>query len=286
MHIILPACHRVIVSRINMPLPPNFQFSQASLSDYADCARRFQLRYLLEQAWPAVEAEPILERERLMKLGQRFHKLLQQHVEGLPAEQLTQSLSDAELIRWWDHYQRALTATLRDLPTNRRAEVALTIPIGQHNRLVAHCDLIAADADRAVIVDWKTEHRRPTREQLLNRMQTRVYRYVVTEVQHHAPGAVSMIYWFAEYPDQPEVLPYDAAQHAADHQFLTELIAEVEQRAAQEGEWAKTPNERKCAYCTYRSLCNRGAVAGVIGLDEADDLEIDVRLEDVDEIAY
>ena len=72
-----------------MPLPLNFQFSQASLSDYVDCARRFQLRYLLEQPWPAVEAEPLLERERVMALGQRFHKLIQQHIEGLPAEALT-----------------------------------------------------------------------------------------------------------------------------------------------------------------------------------------------------
>ena len=45
-------------------IPQNFQFSQASLSDYMDCARRFQLRYLLEQDWPAVESEPLLERER------------------------------------------------------------------------------------------------------------------------------------------------------------------------------------------------------------------------------
>ena len=57
-----------------MPLPANFRFSQASLTDYLDCPRRFQLRYLLEQAWPAVESEPLLERERLAELGRRFHR--------------------------------------------------------------------------------------------------------------------------------------------------------------------------------------------------------------------
>ncbi len=282
-------CYPVILSSLQerkVPLPTNFQFSQASLADYADCARRFQLRYLLEQSWPAVEAEPILERERLMALGQRFHKLIQQHIEGLPVEQLTASLNDAELIRWWDQYQRALTSTLRDLPADRRAEVALTVPIGQRYRLVAHCDLIAADDERVVIVDWKTEHRRATREQLLARLQTRVYRYVVTEVLQRAPGTVAMIYWFAEYPDQPEMLSYDAALHAADQQYFAELIAEIKERATRDGEWDKTPNERKCAYCTYRSLCNRGTVAGVIQADDENDLEIEVRLEDVDEIAY
>ena len=122
-------------------------------------------------------------------------------------------------MRWWQSYLRALTTDLNDLPAQRRAEVALSIPVGPY-RLVAHCDLIAADDDRAVIVDWKTEHRRPTHEQVLNRLQTRVYRYVVTEAQQRAPGAVSMLYWFAEYPDQPEVLPYDARQHAAGSAVL------------------------------------------------------------------
>lgn len=269
-----------------MPLPLNFQFSQASLSDYVDCARRFQLRYLLEQAWPAVEAEPLLERERVMALGQRFHKLIQQHIEGLPAEALTPSPDEPELSRWWQSYLRAFDSTLRDLPPQRRAEVALSIPLGGH-RLIAHCDLIAVEADRVVIVDWKTEQRRPTREQLLNRLQTKVYRYVVAEVQQRAPGTVSMIYWFAQYPDQPEVLTYDARQHVEDQRYLIELITEIDQRAAQSGEWDKTPNERKCAYCTYRSLCSRGVVAGALSPDDEDlETELVIDLAELDEIAY
>lgn len=271
-----------------MPLPTHFQFSQAGLNDYADCPRRFQLRYVLQQAWPAVEAEPLLERERLLALGQRFHRLIQQHVEGLPVEALTASLGEAELVRWWQNYLRALQTTLNDLPAARRAEVALSIPFAGY-RLVAHFDLIAADADRAVIVDWKTEQRRPTREQLSNRLQTRVYRYLLTEVQQRPPGTVSMIYWFAQHPDRPEVLTYDAAQHAADGAFLRELVAEIAGRAAQDGEWDKTPHERKCAYCTYRSLCRRGVAAGVIDPDQ-DETEfgpdINFRLEDIDPIEY
>ena len=283
-----------------MPLPPNFQFSQASLSDYVDCARRFQLRYLLEKDWPAVESEPLLERERFADLGRRFHKLIQQHVEGLPVDALTRSLGEAELARWWQSYLTGFSTTLIDLPSDRRAEVAVSIPIGAY-RLTAHFDLIAIDERQAVIVDWKTERRKPTRDQLLNRMQTRVYRFVLTEAQQRAPSAVSMLYWFAEYPDQPEVLRYDAAQQAADHQFLTNLIAEIENLArvsiADENsqldpsqgfsEWPKTPNLRKCDFCAYRSLCNRGISAGVIDRSIDDlDLELEINLEEIDEIAY
>ena len=120
-----------------MTLPANFRFSQASLADYLDCPRRFQLRYLLEQAWPAVESEPLLERERLAELGRRFHKLIQQHVEGLSAETLAASLSEPELARWWQSYLDSLATTLSDLPAGRRAEVAMSIPLHSY-RLTAH----------------------------------------------------------------------------------------------------------------------------------------------------
>jgi CRISPR/Cas system-associated exonuclease Cas4 (RecB family) len=269
-----------------MTLPSNFRFSQASLADYLDCPRRFQLRYLLEQAWPAVESEPLLERERLAELGRRFHRLIQQHVEGLSIEVLTESIGEPELARWWQSYLDSLNTTLGDLPQKRRAEVAMSIPI-QSFRLTAHFDLIASDDDRAVIVDWKTEHRQPTRDQLLQRVQTRVYRYVLTNAQQRSPGTVSMIYWFAQYPDQPVTLPYDSAQHADDHRFLFELIEEIERRAAQPGEWDKTPNERKCAYCVYRSLCNRGVHAGTSEPDDEDfDLVARINIEQIDAIEY
>lgn len=269
-----------------MSLPTNFQFSQASLSDYVDCARRFQLRYLLEQDWPAVESEPLLERERFVDLGRRFHKLIQQHAEGISIDALMQSANEPELARWWPNYLATLKTNLNDLPNDRRAEVAISIPLHKH-RLTAHLDLIAADAERIVIVDWKTERKRPTRDQLLKRPQTRVYRYVVSEAYERPPGTISMIYWFAEFPDQLEVLQYDAAQHAKDRDLLNQVLVDIETRAQAEGEWDKTPDERKCAYCTYRSLCNRGRSAGVIDpVAEDYDREFSLSQEEIEEIAY
>jgi hypothetical protein len=335
-----------------MVLPTNFQFSQANLNDYVECARRFQLRYLLEQDWPAIESEPLLERERFADLGRRFHKMIQQHVEGISIEALTESTNEPELSRWWQNYLQYVIASparakqsqltiveiasaqkdaprndaVINLPINRHAEVALSIPLGKY-RLTAHLDLIAIDADRIVIVDWKTERKRPTREQLLKRMQTRVYRYIVTETYQRAPGTISMIYWFSEFPDQPEILQYDAAQHANDQNFLNQLVQEIETRSLAEvepknsqsplnppqgspvtnlteglgrnerrevqppqgitSEWPKTPDERKCAYCTYRSLCKRGISAGLIDPEAEDyDREFSINLEEIESIEY
>jgi predicted RecB family nuclease len=269
-----------------MSLPVNFHFSQANLADYVDCPRRFQLRYLLEQAWPAVESEPLLEREYLAEQGRRFHKLIQQHAEGLSPDILTPPPDEPDLARWWQSYLASLTTTLSDLPLERRAEMALSIPINTY-RLTAHFDLIVAETDRAVIVDWKTEQRLPAREQLLKRMQTRVYRYVLTAAQQRPPGTISMIYWFAQYPDQPIALPYDAAQQANDHQYLTALIDEIEQRTHPANEWEMTPHERKCAYCVYRSLCQRGIQAGTLNTNEDDlDLITQIKLDAMDAIEY
>jgi len=273
-----------------MTLPSNFQFSQASLSDYADCPRRFQLRYVLEQEWPAVESEPLIERERLAELGLRFHRLVQQHVRGLPVEQLTRVASaDTDLARWWSNYLRLeiggwrLSADGDSLPPDRRAEVALSVPFGAH-RLVAKYDLLATGDGRAVIVDWKTERKRPDRASLMRRLQTRVYRYVLAKSEPSlAPESIEMAYWFAEYPSNPEVLAYDSAQFADDEIYLSRVLSEIEART--EAVWPLTPDERKCRFCTYRSLCERGVVAGVALSDELDmDLQID--LEEIDEIAY
>ncbi len=271
-----------------MSLPERFQFTQSSLQDYLDCPRRFQLRYVLDQPWPAVASEPLLERERLADLGRRFHQMAQRHTVGVPVEQIAASVQDAELVKWWRNY---LNVPPSDLPSSiRRAEVTLTTPLGAH-RLSAKYDLLALDPGRrAVIVDWKTERKRPTRAQLAARMQTRVYRHVLVEAgaalnggRPIQPEQVSLVYWFAEFPAEPEVLPYDSAQHAEDIAVLTSLVDEIAVRT--EAEWPKTSEEMRCKYCTYRSLCNRGIAAGTS--DESDvERDLEIALAEVEEIAY
>jgi CRISPR/Cas system-associated exonuclease Cas4 (RecB family) len=270
----------------------NLQFSQHSLQDYADCPRRFQLRYLLGVTWPAVEAEPIAEAERRARLGQRFHHVAHQHALGIPAERLEAGIDDENLLRWWRNF---LAAPPRGLPTAiRRAEVSLSTPLAGH-RLIARYDLLAADpGERLVIVDWKTQRpKRPNR--LLDKLQSIVYPYVLVEAgaafnggQPVRPEQATLVYWFADLPDDPLTLTCDAARHAADRERLTALIHEIEAR--DEEIWPLADDaDRACKFCAYRSLCNRGSVAG--DLDDLDeDLEpeeiLDVDLEQIAEIAF
>ncbi len=236
-------------------------FSQQSLQDYVDCARRFQLRYLLHVAWPAVQAEPVLEHERHLQRGLTFHRLVHQHVLGVPEERLSRMVTDDDdLARWWHNYltyrpasllPEAMqpTATSRAVkPPDIYPEITLSASLGDY-RLVAKYDLLACHSSHhMVILDWKTSQHRSRREYLAARLQTRVYRYLLvraggnlltanaaadTASAEVCPERAEMIYWFAEFPASPERFPYDADRYTEDEGYLIQLIAEIESRAAE-----------------------------------------------------
>jgi len=254
------------------PLPETFQFSQSSLQDYVDCRRRFQLRYVLMQPWPALIADAPWDLEQSMQRGAALHHLAHQHALGLDAGALAATIHDETLARWW---QTFLSHPPAGLPQAiRRPELVVGAPLAG-NRLVAKFDLLAADpGERLVVVDWKTVQRRPSRAVLARRLQTRVYRALAVEAGaaffgNHPPRPeqVEMVYWFAEQAGAAERFAYDADQHAAALESLARLIAEI---AQMDGEiWPLTPDVQKCSFCNYRSLCERGVKAGFMeGLDD------------------
>lgn len=294
-----------------MALPADLQFSQGSLQDYVDCPRRFQLRYVERRRWPAVKAEPALESERHLQLGAAFHRLIQQHLTGIPAKRLKRTANEPELRRWWRNYLESGPA---DLPRARYPEVELSAPLSlrsqtpdsesaQGFRLVAKYDLVAVEpGKRAVIVDWKTNRKRPGRKWLSKRLQSRVYPYLLVRAgaqlngeKSIEPEQVTMLYWFANFPARPERFSYDAAQHMADERRLTKLVEEIEGKARNlEGEaFQKASDERHCRYCRYRSLCQRGVEAG--SFDEAEgeaslsdgiNLDLDFDFEQIGEVTF
>ncbi len=304
-----------------MPLPRSFRFSATSLQDYVDCERRFQLRYVLQVAWPAPEAEPISERERHARLARDFHRLVHQHLLGIPADTLSASVHDTDLHRWWQAY-------LAYVPTfdNARVmpEVSLSIPLSKC-RVIAQYDAIVVNTKRAVekgmtvadgppllIIDWKTYRQRPSRAWLARRLQTRLYPVILVQAgaslidqARVEPGDVEMCYWLAEYPHTPETFPYDAATYEADVEFLSTLITEIDERirgtsassSATDEVWPLTVDLKRCRFCNYRSLCGRGNVAGPLAdyVEEVDQGQLpadetgpdfDLDWGQVQEIAY
>jgi hypothetical protein len=277
-----------MVQPLKTDLPKSFTFSQSSLQDYEDCPRRFQLRYIEQLAWPAVETEPVLENERRQKEGQFFHRLVQQHRIGLPADRLGRLASTPTLSRWWDHY---LTCDFQLQGFTEHSELSLSAPLGPH-RLLAKYDLIAVKPNEKVLVyDWKTYHKRPKDEWIAARLQTRVYRALLVQAGTSlnggspiVPEQIEMVYWYAEFPAEPARFPYSSAQYRRDWEFLTSLIGQI----GHHSHFDLTEDEKKCAYCPYRSYCNRGLQAGS---DTETDVEtelagIEINFEQIHEIEF
>lgn len=171
-------------------LPDSFTYSQTSLQDYADCPRRFQLRYLDQLAWPAVEAEPIAENEKRQQEGQLFHRLVQQHLLGLPVDRLTELANTPNLERWWRNY---VSADFGIDGFDRYTELTLSSP-AQNHRLLAKYDLVAIKAgEKAIIFDWKTYAKRPRDEWMAARWQTRLYRSILTLAGSHLNGGRPLV---------------------------------------------------------------------------------------------
>ena len=174
------------------------------------------------------------------------------------------------------------------------AEVSLSTPLAGY-RLLARLDLVVAQpGQQLVIVDWKTDRKRPTRRQLAERTQTRVYRSVLVAAgarfnggEAVDPALVQMLYWFAGFPSQPERLLYDAEAWADDTAYLERLAQEV-LGALERGDWPATQDERRCRYCQYRSYCQRaGELLAADDLEGAEeDFGFDLDLEQVAEVEF
>jgi len=266
-------------------LPTPFTFSQSSLQDYADCPRRFQLRYIDQLNWPAVDSEPVLENEHRQMEGQLFHRLIQQQLLGVSTENLSAMANTINLERWWKNFNLDLSGF------ELHPELTLSSPIGNH-RIVAKYDLVAVQNEKAVIYDWKTYAKRPRNEWMSARWQTRVYRSLLVQAGAHLnnsklfePEQIEMIYWYADFPSEPTRFQYDTNQYKRDWSAIEKVVQEISSAK----EFPLTEDEKMCRFCVYRSYCNRGTQAGQIEEAEAEmesESAFDVNFEQISEIEF
>ena len=280
-----------------MNLPEAFDFTQSNLQDYLDCPYRFYLRYILQTKWPALVVEDAVKFEQRGQAGARFHRLAQQQLVGIPEEQLTRLAdadSDPEIAVWMEHF---LTHVPQRLVGEKFIEISLSTIIN-NQRLVAKYDLILVDHDHhtMTIFDWKTSQKQPKKAWLLDRIQTRLYRFLLVQAsqtlaqgQVFKPQDIAMDYWFANFPAELIRLPYDENAFQTDKVFFESLINKIKGR--DESAFLKTSDIRKCRYCVYRSHCDRGTRAGDLtdfedfNIEE-DGLDIETPFEDIPEIKF
>ena len=273
-----------------MNLPDDFTFSQSSLQDYDDCARRFELRYIKDLRYPALTTANPLAYEEQKRRGNRFHKMIQQYLLGVPEDLLEKSLGDDdELTGWWRTF---MDYGLAGLPLERYPEITLQTHLGGY-RLIAKYDLLAIDPhEQAVIVDWKTSEPTPP-SALRRRLQTAIYRYVLAQAGAHLyggeipPGNISMIYCFVAHEGQRIVFDYSEQQMQADEAYLLQLIQDIEAANL----FPLTNAEKHCRYCRFRSHCNRGDQAAAwdpsdYDGESSDDEDFEIDFDQIAEIEF
>lgn len=271
-----------------MKLPDDFVFTQSNLQDYIDCRYRFYLKYILHTKWPALVVDDALDYEQRARSGARFHRLVQQYLLGVPEERLAE-IADADvdplLATLWDNF-------LADVPPLLEGEKFVETTFNtalKGKRLLAKYDLaLVTPSGKLEIFDWKTSQKKVRKDWLLERIQTRLYRLVLTlaggslmEGVEISPEQVEMNYWFAPHPETPVRLSYDQEQFETDQAYFSDLIDEIMQRPAEA--FNKTSDIHKCRFCVYRSHCDRGTEAGE--LEAFNDFELE-PVEETPELAY
>ncbi len=254
-----------------MTVEKNFSFNQMKLQDYLVCERKFELKYILKQAWPAIRSQPVLELEKQMQIGQQFHLFCQQYFSGVPPQDIEAQLNHPQLKIWWQYFS-AFSQKYFGIP--HFAEYRIAARIFEHP-VIAILDLLVADeGGNFLIFDWKTNTKKPLYEPLKNSIQTRLYPFLLTSVNLEInnqlsilPEKIEMIYWFANFPEELIRFPYSSEEFNHDQIFFENLFKEIDKK--KENKFVKTSDIFRCKFCQYRSLCERGNTAG---FDE-DDLQ-------------
>lgn len=279
-----------------MNLPKDFHFSQSNLQDYVDCPYRFYLRYCLRLKWPALLVDDALAYEQRGQIGARFHQLIQQYLLGIPEDRIADlAAADPapELPRWWANFLQYVDPMIEG-----KKFIETTLNAGlDGNFLLAKFDMILLREDGHLeIFDWKTSQKKPRAEWLAQRVQTRLYRYVLTEAGAELAGGgavkaeqILMHYWFTAQPQNTVSLPYSQQAHQADRAYFINLINEIIKRDP--SQFYRTDALEKCRFCVYRSHCDRGDRAGALENFEdfetgPEDFEIDIEFDQIAEIAF
>lgn len=257
-----------------MQLPDNFSFNQNNLQDYVDCEYRFLLKHIRRLEWPAVESEPQIQQEQKMEMGFQFHRLIQQYFSGIDAEILSASIENPELQSWWSNF---LLLQLMNLPGDKYAEKLISTAFHGY-RLVAKFDFLIVNKDSLHIYDWKTTVFQPKRQYQLDRIQAKVYPLLLMLQNTQSavfpvndPASIEMTFWYPSFPDTPISFCFSQEQFDEDLIFVENLVEQIKDKP--EESFTKTSQKRKCKFCRYRSLCERGITAGTAS--EEDESEFD-----------
>lgn len=243
-----------------------FVFSQSSLQSYLNCPRQFELRYIQKLAWPAQKYADTEKFDLDLAAGQALHQAIQRYLLGFDPGLLLERLQvgkDPRIPIWFMNFQSRLGYLKEN--DDFIAEVPVSILFDQY-WLTAKFDYLCFEGESTSIFDWKTSARKPSKGQLQNSMQTKVY-LTVARQSNRAPATElpTIRYWEANFPDLDLAF---VPKESDFERFAVDLKALIHEIALQNN-FPMTKAIQRCVYCKYRSYCNRGASPGETSDDEA-----------------
>ena len=253
--------------------------SRPKISAFLNCQRQFQLRYLKQIAWPLPPMSD--EIETAVSKGNRFHQLIEQHLNDLPI-----STQDPHLKQWWSRF----TSYLEKLPSGERLiETTLTIPIEtqaptkRSYLLNGRFDLLIIGQKEdgtpfAHLYDWKTG-RPKTVAELKQDWQTRLYLAMLTEggaallpkgSAPLKPSDISFTYWYVDEPDDPRTIQYSEPFHAENWADIQNIVHQIDALSTDEI-WTLTEDLEQCRTCAFTIICQRQGKATAVSLFDEDE---------------
>lgn len=243
------------IVKATLRLPEGFPFTQSKLQDFVDCPRRFYLKYMEGQRWPAPVTEPQKLFEGVLQRGKQMHQLIEQHLIGIPQEIVKRQIpEDDELLNdWWAEYAH-FYKSIATMPIIH-PEITLSVLLKGY-LVLAKYDLITVDSEKNLVaIDWKTGKLAPP-ERLEKRMQTVVYLAVLYRAAEaligHPPQSITLRYFSLE-TGETQNFAITAVTSGEREARIIDVIHQIEQ-----SDFEKVDDEHPCRFCVYRGLCGRG----------------------------
>lgn len=238
-------------------LSRDFTFTASNLQTFRTCKYKFYLRYIQHVPWPAQITLDSIQFEADREAGVRFHQLLHQYYLGFNPEQLmlvAENDPDPRIATWFRTFLRSPYSQLQG---DLQPEKSLHCTIDRY-RCMAKFDLLHIEPNQLTIYDWKTSKKPPLIIALKETIQTKLYPLVLRRTQFGS-RPIQFVYWELNQPDSPFILNITADDLLKVENEITTLCDEV--TMLDKLEFVKTVEIKRCAYCEYRSLCDRGSQA-------------------------
>lgn len=241
------------------------QLSQAHLRTLQTCPRQYQYRYLDSLMLP----EATLTETPSQKQGRNFHRLMQQHLQGLDVHPILEA--QPELKPWFEAFQTTPPPMIQG---QGKAEHHRSLGWGEFT-LVAVYDYVIFGQEQAQILDWKTYARPPAPKTLSHHWQTRLYCYLLAATSAYSPKQISMTYWFAQGEKGANfyTFSYSDTTHQAVHQALEQCLNQLSQWLQAYGQGQDLPQvpaaqiPKYCHPCAFAERCRRSQPSGVSSID-------------------